>query len=1049
MTTSGPVDTILSALQERAKELTCLYRVHEICNRSDEPLDVILHEIAEAIPPGFQFPSGCWSRVVIENAVYGPVDRAATAWSLSAPVRVEGEVVGRVEVFYTEEFPASDEGPFLGQERKLIDTIGERIGQLLLHRRLLVPFQTWKAGTEQGKREEWWVIVEFLRRTDHHLLVRIARRMINYLCWSGVAAAQDLLPKFTGVGNRNEPEDENRPSERRSLDAILQVADDTFRIAEANLAPTETLSLIQKWIKDDRAGFLVEAVENAGNSLADVSHALERYRHSGILDDELSRTIQIGLRVALARRFLTNNLEFINSAKNAISVSDFAELSRRVISPPKSHGKLGGKSSGLLLAAQIVRKSPEYADTLGNVKIPKTWYVTSDGVLNFIEHNQLQDLYNRKYLEIDQVRREYPHIIQIFKNSHFPPELLKGLSLALDDFEERPLIVRSSSLLEDQVGAAFSGKYKSLFLANRGSKAERLAALVDAIAEVYASIFGPDPIEYRAERGLLDVNEEMGILIQEVVGTQVGRWFFPTFAGVAFSRNELRWSARIKRDDGLLRLVPGLGTRAVDRLGDDYPVLIAPGQPGLRVNVSPDEILRYAPRKMDVIDVVDRRFKTVDLDDVLRSVGEGIPGIEMLVSVADESGVHRPYLIDWESRAARLVVTFEGLVSGTPFIAQMRSLLKLLSEKTGGPIDIEFASNGKDFYLLQCRPQSFTEQATGDLIPVDIPPDKVVFTARRFVTNGKVPDLTHVVYVDPDGYAAIPDYEKLLRVGRAVGRLNKLLPKRRFALLGPGRWGSRGDVKLGVSVGYADINNTALLVEIARRRGNYVPDLSFGTHFFQDLVESSIRYLPLFPDDEGVVFAERFLAGSPSILADLAPEFSDLSAVVRVVDVMRAAEGQVLRVLANADQETAVAFLTPPTGGLEPGGRRVAEPAPEDNARWRLQMAQRLAAEADAARLGIVAMYVFGSVRKGTATTTDDLDLLVHFRGEPAQRERLEAWLDGWSACLSELNFLRSGVRRERLIDVNIVTDAEVDARAGLAAKITEGKALRLELAEG
>jgi phosphoenolpyruvate synthase/pyruvate phosphate dikinase len=155
--------------------------------------------------------------------------------------------------------------------------------------------------------------------------------------------------------------------------------------------------------------------------------------------------------------------------------------------------------------------------------------------------------------------------------------------------------VRSSSLLEDRAGSAFSGKYKSLFLGNRGTKEERLAALMDAVAEVYASIFGPDPTEYRAERGLLDVHEEMGILVQEVVGQEVGKYFLPVCSGVAFSNNEFRWSARIRRRDGLIRLVPGLGTRAVDRIADDYPVLIAPGQPNLRANVTVEEVLRIRP----------------------------------------------------------------------------------------------------------------------------------------------------------------------------------------------------------------------------------------------------------------------------------------------------------------------------------------------------------------------------------------------------------------------------------------------------------------------
>ncbi len=203
--------------------------------------------------------------------------------------------------------------------------------------------------------------------------------------------------------------------------------------------------------------------------------------------------------------------------------------------------------------------------------MPRAWYVASDAVRGFVRHNNLEEVYEQKYKEIDQVRLEYPQLVQVFKNSEFPPELVKGLSLVLDDLHDTPIIVRSSSLLEDRFGAAFSGKYKSLFLANQGTKRERLNALMDAIAEVYASIHGPDPIQYRAERGLLDFQEEMGIMIQEVVGARVCRYFFPAYAGVALSRNEFRWSPRIQREDGLIRMVPGLGTRAVDRVREDYP----------------------------------------------------------------------------------------------------------------------------------------------------------------------------------------------------------------------------------------------------------------------------------------------------------------------------------------------------------------------------------------------------------------------------------------------------------------------------------------------
>jgi hypothetical protein len=1036
-----PAENLLDALQERAKELTCLYRVNEVCSTPQSSLDEIFRSVIQILPFGWQYPETCFARVTVDAVAYEPPGALATRWRQAAGIRVQGETVGEVEVFYRDERPPSDEGPFLKEERKLIDTVAERLGQLLLQRRLLDRLHDWEgdpARRTPEARAEWGIIVDFLRNTDPRLLVRISRRMINYLCWNGVAAAQDLLPRFTG-GREPEESDDNRPVARRSPESLLGVADEAFRVASEHLSGEEIRSCIEKWIKDDTAGFLLRAVENQGTSTAELAQALGRFHDSHIDDRQLSRTIQVELRVSLAHRFLTDDLGFVGVAKDFIDTADFFELARHVIAPPKSHGRVGGKSAGLLLATQIVRKSTEFADALGTIRIPKTWYLTSDGILDFIEYNQLEDLYNRKYLEIDQVRREYPHVVQVFKNSHFSPEIVKGLSLALDDLEGRPLIVRSSSLLEDRVGAAFSGKYKSLFLANRGTKAERLSALLDAVAEVYASVFGPDPLEYRAERGLLDVHEEMGILLQEVVGSRVGKYFLPTFAGVAFSNNEFRWSARIKRSDGLVRLVPGLGTRAVDRLSDDYPVLVAPGQPGLRVNVTADEVVRYSPRKVDVIDMESGSFETIDLERLFADCGPDIPGIEQLVSVADESGVHRPYLIDWNARSSRLVVTFDGLLDGTPFLARMRSLLRLLREKTRGPVDIEFASDGKDLYLLQCRPQSFSEDAVSAAIPLDLPPDKVIFEARRHVSNGRVPDLTHIVYVDPDAYAALPDPAALKRVGQAVGRLNKVLPKRQFVLIGPGRWGSRGDLRLGVPVTYSDINNTAVLVEIARARGNYVPDLSFGTHFFQDLVEASIRYVPLFPDDPGVLFNEAFLKGSPSILSDLAPDFQDLGDVVRVLDVPRATGGSVLRLLLNADEDRAVAMLAPAAPAFEAGGARAraAEAGPpEDHSRWRLAMAERIAAETETARFGVKGLWVFGSAKNGTARAGSDLDLLIHVDGDREHSRALATWLEGWSACLAEINYMKTGVRLQGLLDVHYLTDEDVRRGTGYASKI-------------
>jgi hypothetical protein len=908
----GSID-LIDRLRERAKELACLYQVQDLTADPDRTPNEVCRDLVEVIPPGWEHPDACWAKITVETAVYEPPEVTETPWVLRAPVMAMGKQVGAIEVFYERQFPKADEGPFLKDERRLLDHISRLLGQYLTERRLRGMLRNWRVEMGQlpaDDRREWRVIIEFLRRTDPHLLTRVSRRMINYLVWSGVDEAQHLLEHLGANQRDRDASDENRPIERTSIDELMRVTNAAFRVAAGNLTDDEIVHVIEQWVKDDKIGFLVEAVENQRTSLTEIADALERFQQMGFGDKELSRSVQLGLRVSLVRRFLTDDLEYINTAKNHLHVHDFCDIVQRVVSPAGSRGKLGGKSSGLLLAYHIVRKSEEYADALGSFKMPKTWYITSDGLLAFLDHNHLQDIHNRKYLEIEQVRKEYPHIVQAFKNSELPKEVLKGLAVALDDIGDKPLVVRSSSLLEDRVGSAFSGKYKSLFLANRGTKRERMLALCDAIVEVYASIFSPDPIEYRAERGLLDLHEEMGIMIQEVVGTQVGRYYLPAFGGVAFSNNEFRWSPRITRDDGLVRLVPGLGTRAVDRLSDDYPVLLAPGQPGLRLKVTPEELMRYSPRRIDLINLDANRFATVLIADLLKQYGSKYPMFKQVFSGCDRDGLHAVGGFDWDGNTDDLVATFEGLASGTPFLAQMRSLLRVLGEKIGGPVDIEFAHDGTDFYLLQCRPQSAGDDAAPTPIPRDIPVERILFTARRFVSNGRVPDLTHVVFVDPDAYAAIGDLESLRDVGRAVGRLNKLLPRRQFVLMGPGRWGSRGDIKLGVAVTYSDISNTALLMEIASRREGSMPELSFGTHFFQDLVESSIRYLPLYPDDAGIVFNRTFLRDAPNQFPSLVPEYADLAGTIRVIDVAAVAGGRVLKVLMNADEDEAIGYLS-------------------------------------------------------------------------------------------------------------------------------------------
>jgi len=630
-----PIQQLVEALQERAKELNCLYRVDEILADPTQPTAEVCRRLVEAIPPGWKFPEACAARLVLGSESGQTDNFKETPWSLTTPVVAEGAEVGVLSVYYTEKKPPADDGPFLKEERKLLDTIVERIGFFITRRNLHRAHQSLQSArslSEGAESAEWNVILDFLRRTDPDLLRRITRRMINYLGLAGIGEAETLLRKIASEdGGESDQAGSNVPLRKIRFRDFEPISAETFEIAARNLDEEEMVDSIRTWIDEERSGFLIEVLEDPSKTLSEVVESIERHRsHIGDAN-RLPVPFRRTLNAAILRRLFSDETAYLRVAKDFVDLKDVYELVTRIIYPLRGHGKLGGKSAGLFLAQQLLREASESSELVRGLKIPRTWYISSNALLEFLGYNNLRDLYFRKYMDIQHVRQEYPHIVHLLKNSYFPPEISRGLALALEDLGDRPIIVRSSSLLEDRMGSSFAGKYKSLFLSNIGSREARLDALQDAIAEVYASTFGPDPIEYRAERGLLDVHEEMGIMVQEVVGRRIGKYFLPAFSGVGLSHNEFRWSARIRREDGLLRLVPGLGTRAVDRVGDDYPILLAPSQPGLRVNVTPDEVVRYSPRWVDVINLETSTFETVEFPSLMRECGEAYPAVRRIV----------------------------------------------------------------------------------------------------------------------------------------------------------------------------------------------------------------------------------------------------------------------------------------------------------------------------------------------------------------------------------------------------------------------------------
>jgi hypothetical protein len=1023
-------------LVDRTKELNCLFEVEKILNSKTDNFEIILNELLTVLPTGFHNPDHYSVKIIIKNRIYQLPASKDSNFCLIKDIKIKDEYLGLVYVYYHSSIEIAKSQAFTSDEEKLISTFADRLGYYIYFLKIKKQYEVLQeknAEFAESSKPEWYVVLDITKRTDQNLFSILSRKMLNHLFCKGVKESTDLFIKMGSSLDFDETINPftNRPSKKSILQQSFKFGFEIFDLAAIYFNDDEIMNRIQKWIHEEKSHYLLKLLANQNTSLADINDGIRRYHQINPTSDDDNSSTAHGIKVALIRRFLTDSLDFIDIAKSYCDVDDFYAVIHKMIFPPESHGKLGGKGSGLFLAKKIIEKSTEFSDTLADVKYPKTWYITSDGLMNFMYYNNMEDVIEQKYKDIDEIRQEYPHIIQAFKNSQFSMDITNGLSRALDDFGDNPIIVRSSSLLEDRMGAVFAGKYKSLFLANQGSKQQRMEELMDAIAEVYASIFGPDPIGYRIERGFLDFNEEMAIMIQEVVGKKVGKYFFPAFAGVAFSYNEYRWTPRIKREDGLVRIVPGLGTRAVDRVGIDFPILISPGQPNLRVNQTFQEVVGYSPKYVDLINLEKNTFETVSIKQLIDEIGNNFPMINDIFSIVDGSIVKKPIGLGIDTRKHDIVVTFDNLIAKRKYIEQIKVMIHELNDKLGSPVDIEFACDGTNLYLLQCRPQSSSADSQSAVIPKDVPENQILFSSNKYISNGRVPDIQYIVYVDPDNYKKHKNLDDLVDIGKAVGKLNKMLPRRSFILMGPGRWGSRDDIRLGVKVTYSDLHNTAMLIEIAKTGENYTPELSFGTHFFQDLVEAEIRYLPLYPDINGGIFNQDFLMHSENTLTRFLPEFDHLEGTLKVINVMESTGGLVLRILLNGDDDEALAFFVDETNAASYKTSSLTTDhihnSYDEPLQWRKRMAESVGLKLDPERFGVKAVYLFGTVFHDTAGPNSDIDFLVHFEGNESQFHDLKLWFEGWNLCLSQINYYRSGYSVEKVLDITYISESDFE----------------------
>ena len=534
-------------------------------------------------------------------------------------------------------------------------------------------------------------------------------------------------------------------------------------------------------------------------------------------------------------------------------------------------GTIGGKAAGMLLARAIVRR--DLPELHARLEAHDSFHVGSEVFDTFFTINGLWWVRRRQrdpdgFLQgLDGDEGARARILR----GRFPEATLRQFEAMLDYFGEWPFIVRSSSRLEDRYGNAFAGQYDSVFCANRGTRAERLADLLDAVRRVYASTLSDEALRYRKRRGLLDEHEQMALLIMRVSGTAGGRYFNPHAAGVGLSVNPYPWNPRIDMKAGVVRLVAGLGTRAVDRSDDDYTRLIALDAPDLRPETSFSAIARHAQRRMD----------SLDLERKAVVCG---PFAELVHGQADFP--HALFTTrEAEDRPAFL--TFDGLIAHTGFVADLRALLAALHAAYAHPIEIEFALNftpdgGYRVSLLQCRPMQV--RSLDGVRNVQPPADAPRLLEARGAVIGPSrtirPD--RIILVRPAAFAAL-DQAQRLAVTRVLGRLNALPGEHCVLMLGPGRWGSR-DPFLGIPVLFSEINRVAALCEIVAMHEHLVPDVSLGTHFLNELIEADLLYFALFPKMAGNALDEAAMLCWPNRLAALLPQDVQWSAVIHVAE---------------------------------------------------------------------------------------------------------------------------------------------------------------------
>lgn len=582
----------------------------------------------------------------------------------------------------------------------------------------------------------------------------------------------------------------------------------------------------------------------------------------------------------LLRMAVSRDTRVLQLAERYLSLHDLVEIGNRMI----GSGLIGGKTAGMLIARAILKRTdPRWHERLEE---HDSFYIGSDVFYTFLVRNgcwwvRQKQRNPNSFLEGAETGR------QRILTGTFPEYIERQFEDMLDYFGQSPIIVRSSSLLEDNFGNAFAGKYDSVFCANQGSRHKRLADFISAVRTIYASTMSEKALSYRARRGMLDRDEQMALLVQRVSGSSHGSFYFPHVAGVGFSFNPYVWNEYIDPEAGLLRLVFGLGTRAVDRADDDYTRVVALNAPDRRPESSFDKIRQYAQRRVDVLDLEANQLVSSDFPEVVQQDAK----IPLRLFASRDEQVDRQARERGQRDVFSWILTFDELLAETPFVDEMRLMLATLRDAYEHPIDTEFTANFLDggeyrINLVQCRPLQVKSS-----LPIVEPPDTIPSEDLVMVSSGpvigqsRVDSIDRIICVVPDVYGHLPISERY-RVARVIGQLTHVDEAHRannIMLLGPGRWGTTTP-SLGVPVSFAEINAISVLCEIVAMREDLVPDVSLGTHFFSELVEMDMLYLALFPNQTGNKLSLDMIMTAPNKLVELLPHASAFTEIIKVVN---------------------------------------------------------------------------------------------------------------------------------------------------------------------